>query len=361
MRDKLSNVQALRGVACLAVVLYHAAALEVVFRPSVAALRPCLGFGYAGVDLFFVISGFVMAYAHRDGFGRPGLAPRFVLRRLWRVYPTYWVALGGICGFVWVLVMWPPGSCEWVRDAALLPEPNRWVPQAWTLSYELAFYLAFAALLPLPRRVALAALLAWAAGLAAVGIAGAWPSGRGVELWCSPPVAEFLAGAMVGWVVSERASRWAVPMLAAAGVWGGVALALVARAGSDPTADWPVRAATWAVPCALLVAAAAATDLGRGWRAPRWVGAVGEASYSIYLVHWCVLVAVTAAWTRRGYGQHPASYAAWAGVTIAAAVGVGVLLHRYVEKPLLGLAAGRKRAETTPPAAPAAAPERRAA
>ncbi|MBY0513870.1 MAG: acyltransferase family protein, partial [Gemmataceae bacterium] len=92
MAGKLAHVQALRGVACLLVVLVHLWKLEARFgyeTPGFAAIK---WFGFAGVDLFFVISGFIITTTNRKHLGRPAAVPGYLGRRLWRVYPVYWAA-----------------------------------------------------------------------------------------------------------------------------------------------------------------------------------------------------------------------------------------------------------------------------
>src|SRR5437588_671898 len=155
------NLQALRGVACLLVVVYHTASIESRYGLPFSPLNPVRWFGYAGVDLFFVLSGFIITATSRADLGRPGRLPRYAFRRAWRIYPAYWVALAVGVGVFAVLSPDPVFRTGWatdLRDALLLtprPELCRFLPVAWTLSYELMFYLAFAALFLLPRRFAL--------------------------------------------------------------------------------------------------------------------------------------------------------------------------------------------------------------
>jgi exopolysaccharide production protein ExoZ len=82
----LRNLQALRGVACLLVVWLHVAATE----SGMHGLRTPLfhagwWFGAAGVDLFFVLSGFVITYTHWTQRGRPAAVPGYLFRRAWRI------------------------------------------------------------------------------------------------------------------------------------------------------------------------------------------------------------------------------------------------------------------------------------
>src|SRR5436190_16595166 len=93
MGVKYDNLQVLRGLSCLLVVAFHVANSETdlpIAKASFAAFR---WFGYAGVDVFFVISGFIIAATNRPELRCPARLPGYVFRRLWRVYPPYWAAL----------------------------------------------------------------------------------------------------------------------------------------------------------------------------------------------------------------------------------------------------------------------------
>src|SRR3954452_6003020 len=90
---KIESLQALRAIAALSIAILHVLNEAIAFDPSGAAARwhDALPWG-AGVDLFFVISGFVMVYSSGDLFGQRDGASRFMLRRLIRIVPLYWAA-----------------------------------------------------------------------------------------------------------------------------------------------------------------------------------------------------------------------------------------------------------------------------
>ena len=89
---KLFAIEASRGVAASAVVFYHAAR-HLHFAYGVPKFMDIFQFGHAGVDLFFVISGFIILFVHYDEIGHPERAPRYLWRRFSRIMPIYWVAL----------------------------------------------------------------------------------------------------------------------------------------------------------------------------------------------------------------------------------------------------------------------------
>ena len=87
----LGNIQALRAVAALMVVVVHAYAVESTYLPGRPWTTPFHVLGTYGVDLFFVISGTVMVASTAGWFGKPGSPLRFLTRRATRIYPPYWI------------------------------------------------------------------------------------------------------------------------------------------------------------------------------------------------------------------------------------------------------------------------------
>ena len=88
--NKLQSIQTLRGIAVLAVVVYHSLNIEKIYGGGDLLLPDFFRLGQSGVDLFFVISGFVMVTVTRGRFARSGEMKRFLWGRLTRIYPTYW-------------------------------------------------------------------------------------------------------------------------------------------------------------------------------------------------------------------------------------------------------------------------------
>ncbi len=359
MHRTLHNLQALRGVACLAVVVYHVAQAEAGYGLGFNPLRPARWLGYAGVDLFFVLSGFIITATSRADLGRPAKLPRYLFRRVWRIYPTYWAGVGlsavllaaatGAAGF-------GPGLAA---DLLLLPrdELPQVVPVAWTLRYEMMFYLAFAALFLLPARAAVPALAGWAAAVAAAGAAGQLPETPAGRMAASPFVLEFMAGALLAWWPARWSGRQAAGLVLVAVAWVAVASALVYRPDPNwlPTASWP-RVLVFGPPAALAVLAAVGWERAGGRLRWRWLTAVGDASYSVYLTHAAAMVAAVVLTAGLGHTRLP--HLGWIALMLAAGVAPGLLLYRFVERPLLNLV---KRPRKAVPPADAPAPLRRAA
>jgi peptidoglycan/LPS O-acetylase OafA/YrhL len=367
---RFENVQALRGAACLLVVVYHAAGAEAGYGLGFNPLRPVRWVGFAGVDLFFVLSGFIIAATARADLGRPARLPRFLFRRAWRIYPPYWAALAVGVGVYAALspdsVFRPGWAGELAEAVALVPQHGvcRFLPVSWTLGYELAFYLAFAGLFLLPRRAAGPLLAVWAAGVFAAAVGG-WHSGNRFAMLATEPfVLEFLAGCGLAWVPVALGRRAAAGLLLLAAGWAAVGSALVFR--PDPT--WlPVhhgpRVLVFGVPAALLVLAAAGRERAGGRLGWGWLTKAGDASYSIYLIHGPALIVTMYLTMLVGWDHKKAAHLGWVAVMLAGGILPGLLFHRLVERPLLDLVKRKPRASVLPAPEKAAvpAPARRAA
>lgn len=357
----IRNLQALRGVACLVVVWHHVAGIEYQsFGLRTPLFHAGWWFGAAGVDLFFVLSGFVITYVHWNQLGRPPAVPAYLFRRAWRIYPIYWVVLLLSTFGVSAAIGLEPGGGDWwnwLKLVALLPRAdNLWLGQAWTLTFEMMFYVAFAALLLVPARWGWVLLAGWAAAVVTAVAAGyAVQNGDGADP-LSPFVLEFLAGCFIAARVRRGACGWGRSALVAGLVYG-VAAALLLSPPSHAgwvrttTAQWS-RVLIYGPAAALLVYGSVAAELAGRRPFPRWLRVTGDASYSIYLAHVPACILALAYGASLPHDRWP--HVGWIVVTLAAGVGCGFLLHYAVERPLL--AAGR-RTKARPQAVPMTAAE----
>lgn len=330
--DKVFTIQYLRALAALAVVGIHASNRVEAALP--VPVHQALSLGHAGVDLFFVISGFIMWGIGRSRAGEPG---DFLLRRFVRVAPPYWIATLAWVGLVLLI------GYDWIKlDAghvlkslAFLPHesptfPGRVWPvliPGWTLTYEMFFYLIFAATLLLAAPLRLGALVAVFAGLVALGAALA-PQSAWATTFTSPLLLEFLGGALVAELWARRpggALRNGAVLLAG--------LVLLAMLGPGVSAEDPwQRSLGFGVPAVLIVSGAAGLGpfLARRPLAER----LGDASYAIYLFHTFVVVAMGQAWLMLPALHGALSALLFVALALVLASGLGVVLHLAVERPL---------------------------
>jgi exopolysaccharide production protein ExoZ len=316
---QIISIQYLRAVAALAVVAFHA------LEPA----RHRFGVGAAGVDVFFLISGFIMWTLTENAEASPG---QFIWRRVIRVAPPYWIAtlLAAVVATVRPHFLWaPPFSlADLGRSLAFAPYADAWgrpypvLTQGWTLNYEMFFYALFTVGLFAPRRRQLLLLSLALGGLMAAGflLPGANPA---VRTYTSLDLAEFLAGVWLGRV-------WLTGRMRSAAVgWALVTLALAAFTVEQAMGvrEGPWRAIYWGLPALGLVSGALCLEgagLVRCWRLPK---ALGDGSYSVYLFHVFVV-----ALCMRLLGWAPTALRV--SVTLAASAAAGWVLFRVLERPL---------------------------
>lgn len=329
------SIQHLRAVAALAVVVAH-----------VAVYLGRLGFqGYwpkslgAGVDLFFVISGFIMWVTTA---GKPISPATFLLKRIARVAPLYWI----ITGFSLAILLtnkslMPDAALDWehvIRSFLFIPalhpvngEMQPLVTAGWTLNYEMFFYAIFAGALFLPRSVRAATILVLLIAFVATrGLINPSPSSI-LFVYGNDIILEFGMGVLIGlFAMSDK--RLPVPAGFAL-VAGGVALLVLF---ADILAPMP-RVLMMGIPCAMIVLGAVALEHQGAWLKSRVMQFLGDASYSIYLTHGIFLSAFTRFWPKLMPGVIAQNLVLFSlGGLIAALIG-GAIVYRLVEKPLYAL------------------------
>jgi exopolysaccharide production protein ExoZ len=340
LRVVLGNVQALRAIAALLVVVVHAYAVESTYLPGRPWTTPYHILGTYGVDLFFVISGVVMLVSTASWFGQTSAPRRFLLRRATRIYPPYWI----VTALVLVAFLLVPSAAGMHRSArpdvllSFLALPQQGEPLlvvGWTLSYELAFYAVFAVALRFERRYLPVVTAVWLLAVVLIGALGphANPWVRVLGSWFN---LEFAFGMAIGTLVLREmtvAPRALFALAVALVVAVCVATAYSGREYFE-IAWWR----PWAVglPMALLVYASLGLERG-GMLAPRWLRAQGDASYALYLWHVPLIGAIGLALHRVHLIGTPARVAIVFGGYALAIAGSFAAYHG-IERPLLRLA-----------------------
>ena len=157
------NIQILRFIAAFLVVLHHTLPPNV--HPAHYANIPAWiteisVYGFAGVDIFFVISGFIMAETTRSMQPGASTASGFVFRRFLRIYSGYWPAFLLVLFLsIWLGIFNGPEISRW-KSFLLLPQEFYLLNVSWTLTYELYFYLLIGAMLCFTRKQAVPVFLA---------------------------------------------------------------------------------------------------------------------------------------------------------------------------------------------------------
>lgn len=289
------SLQACRAAAALLVVLFHLGgtfAQDKYF--GFKAIDSVFAWGDAGVDFFFVLSGFLIATVHHKDFDRPHALPRYLFKRVSRIYPTYWL----ICLAVSLAALAVPSLSQALpSDALVFLKALALIPQdpdvvgglgspilfvAWSLQYEMLFY-AVIALFILNRGLGLlvATLLTLVNLRCQFGSACGFPA----SFVASNMIFLFAMGVGAAYVVRSR-MRLPRPLLVA--VIAGVAFATFGAfevwVGREAiTVDR--RLVFGALASVLVIALARAEDSGALAIKRRWPGLLGDSSYALYLLH----------------------------------------------------------------------------
>lgn len=340
-RDRFYSLQILRAVAAMAVVVFHLRGVEIKYLPGPALLDGIARYADAGVDLFFVLSGFVMTTitaGHRPGAAAAGA---FLARRAWRVLPPYWF----FTTIVVVMMLIAPSMVNSSYSgqsvlASYLLLPHEQLPVltvGWTLVHEAYFYLVFALIIALvpPRRLT-TALLIWTAAITVAHAALPATTTPAQTLVVNPLTYEFIAGALVG--IHWRAiPRWCGLPLAIAGA--GIAIASACTLPEQGPSIMPVWTRVGLFGSAAVALVAGAVVLERHYRPslPGMLIRLGDCSYALYLSHIFVISAAGRLWAAMLPSTAWWNHTVFVLVSGIACCAVASLTHRLIEQPLLTL------------------------
>ncbi|MBH3404542.1 acyltransferase [Pseudomonas glycinae] len=316
----LISVQALRALAAWAVVCHHFMQIFFDFEARGPIGQLFIDKGAVGVDIFFVISGLVI-FLSTEGKALP--PTRFLLYRLFRIVPAYWlytVLMALLVVFARPLL--PDQTVDWghlLLSLLFIPTENPGgygiyptLNVGWTLNYEMLFYVLFAwaLLFRLQVRLLVVAALLFAVCQAWTGFG--WVS----EFYRSDIVYEFLLGIGIGMLYRRG---WIGPALWLPLLGIGAALLAIYHLPPEP------RLLNWGLPSAVLVMASMALE--RHVERNRLLKLLGDCSYSVYLMH--VLVLSAGGYVVRRYGINP--YLMFIVCALAIVIG-SWLSYEWVEK-----------------------------
>ncbi len=328
----LFTIQALRALAASAVVAYH-----VLFMMAHTAgySVSASSIGASGVDLFFVISGFIMVYTSYSSFLQPKASASFIRRRAIRVAPIYWLYTTAVV----LLLAFAPGlfsetRFDWqhvISSYLFLLSENTVgrigtvMQTGWTLCFEVYFYLIFSLLLNFPRKYFLVisgSLFSGGVLLGTVTEPAPW-----VTVATTPILLEFYFGAVVAFLFLNGV---VLPRLLAGGAIV-VAIATVILTREADIGIW-TRAVCWGLPASFLLMGAISLERA-GMKVPRQLVALGDSSYSLYLVHPFVVPALGKVWQALHLSEHTSPVILFA-IAFSLSVAAGHVSYMVIEKPI---------------------------
>ena len=330
----LRTIQAGRGLAALAVVMFHLSiAMGDPRYGGTPVFRDATWRGNLGVDFFFVLSGFIMMLIHEKDIGKPSRWRKFAHARFSRLYPIYWLYSAVFCllvafGFGTVTQL-PSSLGDWISTISLVRLSDVTAPLAvaWTLFHEIAFYGVFSILI-LNKRAGLLVFFAW---MLATALAFNYPptdNPSPIQTYLAAFNLDFMIG-IASCLIMQRTS--AVICNACFSI--GSAL-LVLTIGYEYGIDrLPWSGIAYGVAFGGIIAGMAAWERRRGGVKIPLAEQLGDASYTTYLIHVPIIGVCLKLAAKLHIADAIPGEAIYIG-TLLAVVCSTYAVHKIVERPL---------------------------
>jgi peptidoglycan/LPS O-acetylase OafA/YrhL len=327
---KFDSLQVFRGLAALGVAIQHTAMSTGFFVGNLPAwLNSIFAHGFLGVDFFFVLSGFIILSSHFDDEKSVASMRGYGIKRFVRIFPPYWpVSIALLISYLLLPNLSQGDRSGFSLLSSLLLLPDAQPPAlsvAWTLIHEVLFYLIFC-LFFISNRIFLIFVAAWVMAIGAfVWLGGAGGLSPFPARMLNPVNLEFVLGMGVAYLARVISNRFAM-------VWIFLGCTVFILLLFWSFAEQ--HRILFSLPFSALVLGVVLLERQGGLVMPRWLVLIGDASYSIYLIH-NPLVSLTSRLVARLPGL--ASWGVGMIVGVASSLVVGVLYHLLMEKPLIRL------------------------
>jgi len=350
--QKLMSIQAIRAVAALFILLIHTAMSINAGGSSYDGWFLIFSrIGFFGVDIFFVVSGLVMVLTSHQYIGKPGSTKKFLIKRIFRIYSSYWIVLIALFALLstGLLTIWRTDPI--VSSSILLaplPQKQQMLPVAWTLAFEVFFYLMFALAMLCGKRLFLPFLLTWAS---IVIICNIFFIDRSqpqefvplyIFFYLSPLQLEFIGGCLVGLLVKNR--YFPLPLKSPWLIVGILLLFILVNLTSwfSNWGNWHgefPRTIFYGTLSVILVYVAAQLEITKNLRFPALLNRIGDASYSLYLIHpIIILLSVEHIYTPLlSPLESPLVDNVFIGSLLATIIIYSLIHYRFIERPVLRL------------------------
>ncbi|NCO03311.1 MAG: acyltransferase [Alphaproteobacteria bacterium] len=340
-RGTLDSIQVMRGFAAVLIVIYHAlketVSLYGLTNFSAGQLEPLI----YGIDLFFVISGFIMIYTSPAEFNASA-AKTFMLKRIARIVPLYWFFITLLVIAYFIL----PQQLDYlgfnindvVKTYLFIPYYNGdgilmpFYKVGWTLNYEMYFYALFAFFMLIPKRFFMIALTI-ALLVPVFFMRGSAEQNEIIHFISAPIVLNFLSGIWIGFMVKKGIALptiikyLGVLVIAASLIWLIFAAQIYAATGLS----FPQKTFA-ALTIALIVLPRGAFDM----KMPKFAGFLGDSSYSLYLSHSFAIGVLVVCIGQLDLTAHVAPWL-FCGLCLFLSISAGSVSFLLIEKPMLRL------------------------
>lgn len=351
MNSKIYNVQALRGIAVLLVIFYHMLGIEHKYNYPYCVIPHFFAVGYIGVDIFFVISGFILTTITKDYFGNRSKFYKFVYFRFTRIYPMYWLYTILLLPILFIKPEWIHQKFNLLASFLLFPSDKMpLVLVGWTLVYEVYFYIIFGLfiLFGTQNKLLMYALL-WFSFIA-IGSIIFNDNYLLLNFITDPWGVEFILGILLGIYFLKYDYR--IPFAKLFLLFSFLILFFIAYYQHGSLLDiegWP-RILIYGIPAFLLVLFAIEVEQ-QGFILHKFLIKLGDASYSIYLSHLFIVNAIGVIFIKFWVHGHIFELT-MVVVMITVALLYGLISYKYIETPIINYAKSfylnRRRLDNSP-------------
>jgi exopolysaccharide production protein ExoZ len=346
---KLNSLQALRAVAAVLVVMFHTQ-VTLIAKSGVVPFYGIFSDANRGVDLFFVLSGFIVTYTHAADWGKPARVWNYLFNRLSRIYPSVWIVTGLTVGLVGAGLGGAFTARElspWsiVTTALLIPDPNAIIGVIWSLKAEIFFYFAFMLIIIRPA-VGWIFLVLWQGAVLTLALFGAAQHhvSYAFAFYCQPRSLEFCVGMACALFYARTRKSQSIPPPV---LWATLLVGIISFSIALTVMKHLMGlygALILGASSGLIITSLVLLESAGQVCIPNWLIKLGDSSYCVYLVHYSVIAVVS----RLPFA--PAILNGWLANDLlclalaATGVSAGVAFDHVCDRPLQRLLRRTKRA-----------------
>ncbi|MBD2156186.1 acyltransferase [Leptolyngbya sp. FACHB-16] len=343
IRHRFTLIDGLRGIAALAVAGYHFYLGSPLHEPLSKVIPTPFGlllsYGWLGVEVFFVISGFVIAYSLRESEITLAFLGNFALRRILRLSPPYWITIAlalfikGVSNLVLSdrIAALPSSSVVLAHIVYLQNVLNmdNIVPVFWTLCLEIQFYFVFIILISIDQRLSkkksnlssfFSPLLFFVLFLGSLILRTT--SQESIQSFLYPYWYMFFMGSLTWWVLEKK--------IHTTFYWLYIAIMIVPLVH-----HWDIRILATLITGLSIYLASLGNQLDH-WLDNRWQQYLGKISYSFYLVHIPIGMSLINVGYRLSGGSSVMALI-WFFLAFLVSIAAAHFIYQFVEKPSLKL------------------------
>lgn len=335
---KIYSLQYLRALAALFVVLYH---INDYFleKYQYTFLLGVFKVGYVGVDIFFVISGFIILYIHFNDIGKRDRFKMYLTKRFIRIFPLYWLISLAVIPLYFLFPNFGNGTQRdievIIKSLFLIPQENSPIlVVAWTLSYEVLFYLIFGTFfIATSKRLArYGFIFLWIVGIIIAVVTDKYISDSIFSKFLFNPYnLEFILGALVAVLFRFKLNYKLSIITFSLGITTFI-IAWVSQYFNLLIINNHIL--IWAIPSFLIVLGFIIWEMNFKVPISNIFLYLGDASYSIYLIHFPAIYFLNKIFVYFN-AQNKIGLLSMSLTTAILSIIAGCICHKLIEKPLI--------------------------